>query len=736
MPPAGRRAKGAKAAAAGASAASRHGRAAAAGRGASRASRAKSSDDDEEESDSQDDASEEESDDDEGELVGEEFDMDGLSDESDEEEEDSEDESSDGGAAEDDFLGLGGDDDEGDEGDEGRESAFERRSRRADERAVRDKAEAEAETLETNLQANERFVLPSGQEIEAEGQAAPDMALMMQRIREVIRVLQNFRELRDEGVPRSRYIERLRADLMQYYGYNAFMLDTILNMFSPAEAVEFLEACEVPRPVTLRTNTIKSKRRELAQALINRGVNLDPIGPWSKVGLVVYESQVPLGATPEYMAGHYMLQSAASFLPCMALAPQEGERVLDMAAAPGGKTAYLAALMRNTGCIMANELKAARLKSLTANLHRLGVFNSVVCNYDGRQLPRVVGPNSQDRVLLDAPCSGSGVAGKDANVKTSKEQGDIYKCAHLQKELLLAAIDACNANSKTGGYVVYSTCSIMVEENENVVNYALRKRDVKLVPTGLDFGREGFVNYRDFRFSPSTKHTRRVFPHVHNMEGFFVAKFKKISNKKEAAGNAHIRAEDGDFDEDEDDAMEVGEGSGSEQDEQSEEEEELPVPAKGSKRKAKAAVAVASGKRAKAAAPPAKPQKAPQYNADSISGLKKLLAAKAKGMLAEQMATPAAVGGEGAVKSGKAKGKGKVAGKTSTTATGEGAETAEPTPKRKAKKSKQAASGMEERDAAPSTPVAGLRAKASLRETLLKSAERKKKKKAPRRAAT
>ena len=599
------------------------------------------------ESDGSDAAADSDSGSDEEELVGEEFDMDGMSDGSE----------SDGAAEDDDFLGLGGSDDE-DAADEGLGGAFERRAKKASERAEREAAEAEAEALETNLQASERFTLPSGQEVEAEGQAAPDMAFVQQRIREVIRVLQNFRELREDGVPRAKYMERLRADLMQYYGYNAFMLDTVLNMFSPAEAVEFLEACEVPRPVTLRTNTIKAKRRELAQALINRGVNLDPIGPWSKVGLVVYESQVPLGATPEYMAGHYMLQSAASFLPCMALAPQEGEKVMDMAAAPGGKTAYLAALMRNTGSIMANELKVARLKSLTANLHRLGVFNTVVCNYDGKQLPKVVGENSQDRVLLDAPCSGSGVAGKDANVKTSKEQSDIYKCAHLQKELLLAAIDSVNANSKTGGYVVYSTCSIMVEENESVVNYALRKRDVKLVPTGLDFGREGFVNYRDFRFSPSTKNTRRIFPHVHNMEGFFVAKLKKISNRKQAVGLAVNRDEEADEEDDDGNDSDGSDGSdgegvsmGEESEDESDEEELPPPKAKKGKRKAEDLdVAVAGGKKPKGAKATASGDKAPvpkqkkvlkapeEYNPDSIAGLKKMLAAKARQVLAKQEA--------------------------------------------------------------------------------------------------
>ena len=214
--------------------------------------------------------------------------------------------------------------------------------------------------------------------------------------------------------------------------------------------MELLEANETQRPVTLRTNTLKCRSaKELAVSLINRGANLDPIGKWSKVGLLVYDSRVPTtGATPEYMAGHYMLQSASSFLPCMALAPQEGERVLNAAAAPRRED-HLAALMRNTGMIFANEFQKKRLSSLVANLQRMGCTNASVCNYDGRALPKTPGPR-RPRVALDAPCSGTGVIAKDSSVKVSKSEADIAKCAHLQKELLVAAIDCCDVLFQDG----------------------------------------------------------------------------------------------------------------------------------------------------------------------------------------------------------------------------------------------------------------------------------------------
>ncbi|KAJ4309029.1 rRNA (cytosine-C5-)-methyltransferase nop2 [Neodidymelliopsis sp. IMI 364377] len=432
-------------------------------------------------------------------------------------------------------VGMWSDDEDEDDAAEKLTAAnIEGLSRKLDMQKAIEDAEAQAELEEGNMQTNIAADRPKVLEDEEDEDGrkisnlvTQDIQLLRTRLNDTIRVLDDFKNLAEPGRDRSEYRAQLLKDICSYYGYSEFLADKLLGLFPAREAFAFFEANETPRPIVIRTNTLRTHRRELAQSLINRGVQLEPVGKWSKVGLQIFDAQVPLGATPEYLAGHYILQAASSFLPVMALAPQENERVLDMAAAPGGKTTHLAALMKNTGCIFANDASKERSKGLIGNIHRLGVRNSVVCNYSALEFPKVMG--GFDRVLLDAPCSGTGVIAKDASVKTNKTEADFMKLPHLQKQLILAAIDSVDHHSKTGGYIVYSTCSVTVEENEQVVQYALNKRpNVKLVETGLTFGKEGFTKIGGKIFHPSMKMTRRYYPHTYNVDGFFVSKFKKI----------------------------------------------------------------------------------------------------------------------------------------------------------------------------------------------------------------
>ncbi|KAH0854194.1 LOW QUALITY PROTEIN: hypothetical protein HID58_090131 [Brassica napus] len=427
----------------------------------------------------------EENDDDGEELLGDDF-LEGSGDEE---------EHSDSGS---------GSDSDSDEGD------IEKESKLIDEEEAKEEEDAKAELLDFNKEAgDDSFRLPT------EELVGHQIYLYFKV--ESKRSSVKFSVLRPNGASRKDCVEQLKSDIASYYGYNSFLIGALFELFPPVELMELIEAFEKQG---LHLSGLTHSRRDLADVLLNRGVNLDPLSKWSKVGLVVYDSQVPIGATPEYLAGFYMLQGASSFLPVMALAPQENERIVDVAAAPGGKTTYVAALMKNTGLIFANEMKVPRLKSLTANLHRMGVTNTI--------LPKVLGEKSVDRVLLDAPCSGTGL--KFPNLW--RKLRNLLTCKSNFYLLPLIWVDA---TSKTGGYIVYSTCSLMVAENEAVIDYALKKRSVQLVKTGLDFGQDGFVRFREHRFHPSLNKTKRFYPHVHNMDGFFVAKLKKMSNMKQAS---------------------------------------------------------------------------------------------------------------------------------------------------------------------------------------------------------
>ena len=363
------------------------------------------------------------------------------------------------------------------------------------------------------------------------------------KIQNIISILSDFKNRREEGKSRNDYMTELKLLCQSYFEYNSDICDLIFNLFSPNEAVKFMEASDSQKILTIRANSLKTKRRELAKNLISRGVNLDPLADWSKVGLKIYSSSVPIGATPEYLSGQYMLQSPSSFLPVLALTPLPGEKILDMCASPGGKTTYIGQLMKNEGLLVANDFKKERIKSLFFNIHRMGIKNSIITNYDGREFAKLY--NKFDRVLLDAPCSGLGVIAKDKSVKMNRTYKEILNNSRLQKELILAAIDSCNAKGKGEGIIVYSTCTISVEENEWVIDYALKHRYVKCIETGLEIGEPGFTTFREKHFHPSIANTRRIYPHIHEIDGFFIAKLKKYSDGPKLKGETQDKEKKG-----------------------------------------------------------------------------------------------------------------------------------------------------------------------------------------------
>ena len=383
-----------------------------------------------------------------------------------------------------------------------------------------------------NAEENEEEEIKEKEDIEQRIANIGDENLKIQNI---ISILSDFKNRREEGKSRNDYMTELKYLCQSYFEYNSDICDLIFNLFSPNEAVKFMEASDSPKVLTIRTNSLKTKRRELAKNLISRGVNLDPLAEWSKVGLKIYSSNVPIGATPEYLSGQYMLQSPSSFLPVLALNPLPGEKILDMCASPGGKTTYIGQLMKNEGLLVANDFKKERIKSLFFNIHRMGIKNSIITNYDAREFAKLY--NKFDRVLLDAPCSGLGVIAKDKSVKMNRTYKEILNNSRLQKELILAAIDSCNAKGKGEGIIVYSTCTISVEENEWVIDYALKHRYVKCIETGLEIGEQGFVTFREKHFHPSIANTRRIYPHIHEIDGFFIAKLKKYSDGPKLKGD-------------------------------------------------------------------------------------------------------------------------------------------------------------------------------------------------------
>ncbi|MCW3999641.1 MAG: RsmB/NOP family class I SAM-dependent RNA methyltransferase [Candidatus Bathyarchaeota archaeon] len=267
----------------------------------------------------------------------------------------------------------------------------------------------------------------------------------------------------------------------------------------------------------IRINNQNAKGKNLIGRLATLGVQLQKI-PFLTDGYWVVDSKVSAGATAEYLLGLYSIQEAAAQLSVSVFSGLKGKKVLDCAAAPGGKTVQLADSMANTGAIIALDVDKRRLTALGNQLERCHVANTVVYLLDARQAPSL--GVKFDRVLLDAPCSGNFAA--DRNWFSNRTLKDVERNAAVQKELLKAAAECLSSQ----GELVYSTCSLEPEEDELNMDWAIRNLNLSIEPISC-FGSEGLLEVFGKHLDSSVANCRRIWPD--QTQGFFVAKLKKRS---------------------------------------------------------------------------------------------------------------------------------------------------------------------------------------------------------------
>ncbi len=283
----------------------------------------------------------------------------------------------------------------------------------------------------------------------------------------------------------------------------------------------FRAACDRPLPHVVRVNTLKADRGAVTTALADAGLEWTPL-PWND-DLLELETDAP-GLTWPYFLGWIHGQEAVSALPVECLDPTPGSRVWDACAAPGSKASQLAERMADEGLLVANDDNLGRLAPLRTNLDRLGVTCAAVTNQDARHYSlQPFGFDSFDAALVDAPCSGEGTIRKNPDAVDGWSEGFLESISSVQTGILRRAIQA----TRPGGHVVYSTCTFAPEENEAVLDRVLDSEDCRLMEIDCPVTTEpGVTDWQGTSYDASVEKARRVWPHLNDTGGFFLAKFE------------------------------------------------------------------------------------------------------------------------------------------------------------------------------------------------------------------
>jgi len=290
---------------------------------------------------------------------------------------------------------------------------------------------------------------------------------------------------------------------------------------------------------SIRCNTIKISPEELIEKLAENKWQIKQ--PWKghpevmiiegkiKDGNLVDLEPGELGRSLEHMLGYYYVQELASMLPIISLKPKEGETFLDVCAAPGSKTTQAAAVMKNTGNIIANEVSMGRLSILASNLEKCGVTTAIISKRDGVAICQRFQRNEMffDKILVDAPCSGEGTLRSTPKTYDMWNMKIIESLSKLQKQLFREGFKAL----KVGGEMIYSTCTHAPEENERIVSNMLEEfgNAIEILDTELPIKtREGITEWNEEKYDKRVKKCSRVYPQDNDTEGFFVSKFRRL----------------------------------------------------------------------------------------------------------------------------------------------------------------------------------------------------------------
>lgn len=288
-----------------------------------------------------------------------------------------------------------------------------------------------------------------------------------------------------------------------------FFKTILLEQYDETTVNNILKGLSQQRPVTLRINTIKANKEEIKQVLSKENIIFKDVSWYEDALIIENVKEEQIQKLDIYEQGKIYLQSLSSMIPPIILEPKQGENILDMAAAPGGKTTQIAAISDNKSFITACERNKIRGEKLKYNLQKQGVGSVNVMLEDARNLSDFF---SFDKILLDAPCSGSGT---ENIFKENFRKELIEKSSKTQEILLRKALKIL----KPGGEMIYSTCSILKSENENILEKVLKTEKAKLMPIELSI---------DIPTLPSKMKEVAIIAPNELFEGFFVAKIKKL----------------------------------------------------------------------------------------------------------------------------------------------------------------------------------------------------------------